>query len=471
MSSPAENAQSNDTQTNKPSEVMVVDHWLIFNCPHCEQTIKLDRKDGVNDIECPSCHSVFEPLLDRDVVIPPSRKTPSRKRARRRGPRQAGEDDEAGPSTRPRTRSRPTTSSLPSEGLVKLSLTPTSQSPEDSNSKTSVLPVRSALELERRRVESLDTTALQPDETELDAVIEEQSGGNYKRIRVRTRKKRLTEKQRAFNLYLLGGLASVAIIGLSLWGASKMFRDSTDQGDSNPEPHSGDAFADSEPIGNTIGNRNALINEFITATTVDQLLKLVRYPKRLEPTIRAFYGSNDLPELSVKSVNPVTGIQSSLPKNFSRYQMITGSDSVALYIEKTDTHGYRADWESLVGLSSMPWADFISSKATRTARMRVYLTDPDNSYYEAPFDKARYRSLRIEDPSRKHTLYGYFERNNTDLRRLTDKFLGMEKKNQLHTSDREFEISVIVDIRYPAGAANPAQVEIIEYVTDSWLRP
>ncbi|MFT4640754.1 MAG: hypothetical protein ACI8T1_004086, partial [Verrucomicrobiales bacterium] len=47
MSSPAENAQSNDTQTNKPSEVMVVDHWLIFNCPHCEQTIKLDRKDGV----------------------------------------------------------------------------------------------------------------------------------------------------------------------------------------------------------------------------------------------------------------------------------------------------------------------------------------------------------------------------------------------------------------------------------------
>jgi hypothetical protein len=33
------------------------------------------------------------------------------------------------------------------------------------------------------------------------------------------------------------------------------------------------------------------------------------------------------------------------------------------------------------------------------------------------------------------------------------------------------EIPVVMDIRYPAGTTKPHQVEIVEYVTDSWLIP
>ena len=79
--------ENGDELLTKPVklDVMLVEAWLIFDCPHCGQTIKLDRKDSVHPIECPACESAFEPLLDREVKLPP-RKVPARSR-RRRGSR------------------------------------------------------------------------------------------------------------------------------------------------------------------------------------------------------------------------------------------------------------------------------------------------------------------------------------------------------------------------------------------------
>ena len=120
MPLPAESSEPKEPSKGSRLEVMVVDEWLIFDCPGCEQTIKLDRKDSVHDIECPSCNRGFEPLLDREVKLPPL-KGPARKRARRRGPRnQRSEDaeDAVSSKTGPKTQSRPTASSLPEEGVV-----------------------------------------------------------------------------------------------------------------------------------------------------------------------------------------------------------------------------------------------------------------------------------------------------------------------------------------------------------------
>lgn len=483
MSAPADQsstATETATATTRQLDVMVVDQWLIFDCPNCSQTIKLDRKDSVHNIECPACESGFEPLLDRDVRLPP-RKVTTRRR-RRRGPRNAGNngEDAASASDAPRKRqsagpsSRPTASSLPSEGVVKLALTPAAPTEEDvveeDKSPLSRLPVRSALELERRRVEALDTKQAQPDEKELNAVIEEQSGGKYKRIRVRTRKKRLTEKQRLTKLILTGGLIAIVVIALSLWGASQMFQRDDDVGVGSTGSRSL-TFADSEPIGAPIGNKNQLLANLLQAEDVDVLLKLIRNPKRLEPAVRAFYGGNTLPKLVARDIQPVSGNKSSLPKNFIQLQMILSDRSIPVYIEKTETHGYRLDWESFVGYGTMPWEEFISSRATKTVRMRVHLSDA--KYYDVPFTRERFRCLRIEDPKREHMVYGYYPRNDMKFVRLAERIFEETSSSRFpgDIENKGFDMAVMLDIRYRPGASSPYQVEIVDFVTDSWLRP
>ena len=466
MSAPTENTRVDAAGGALPLDVTVIDHWLVFDCPRCQQTIKLDRKDSVHNIECPSCQSGFAPLLDREVKLPP-RKVPARKRRRRRGPR--GNDSATPPKREPTTGGRPTASSLPSQGVVKLSLTPMEPAEEEPKAPVaSRLPVRSALELERRRVESLESQPpVKPDERELDAVIEEQSGGKYKRIRVRTRKKRKTERQRTMSLYLMAGMGAALIMGLGLWGAWLVFKGRLGGGD-KPGSSTIDAHAANEPIGSVIKDRDHLISQFIRAKTVDQLLVLIRYPKRLKPAIRAFYGGDELPELRLKPINRLEGVRAILPRNFSRFPVMIGSHSLPIYVENTESHGYRFDWESFVGLGSMPWSDFVEGRSAKTARMRVYISEAD--YYEAPFDERNHHCLRIKDASRKYTLYGYYERNVGAYSQLTGKiFEASSQANISNMNLRELELSVILDIRYPAGASNPVQVEIVNYVKDTWL--
>lgn len=457
-------------------DVMVVDHWLIFDCPNCEQTIKLDRKDSVHPIECPACESGFDPLLDRDVKLPP-RKSAQRRR-RRRGPRGPVAEDLAQTVPEepevPVKKSRPTASSLPAEGVVKLALKPAPKADadgeEEGSALSSKLPVRSALELERRRVEALDAQSqkVQPDESELNAVIEEQSGGKYKRIRVRTRKKRLTEKQRMFNMVLVGGGISLVIVVISLWVAAQFFVE--EDLDRNELTQGGREIvvSNSEPIGPVINNRNQLLSQVLEAQTVDVILKLIRQPKRLEAAIRAFYGEGTLPKLQVKDVRSSSDHKALLPKNFVRFQLVLDKGSVPVYVEKTESHGYRLDWESFVGYSTMPWEEFIANRATKTVRLRAHLSDAN--YYEGQYQESDFRCFRLEDPTRTHSLYVYYPRDDLKFLRLSEKIFEVEGSRS-RLGKKGFEIPVLVDVRYRPGSSTQYQVDLVEYLSDSWLRP
>ena len=474
MPLPAESSEPKEPSKGSRLEVMVVDEWLIFDCPGCEQTIKLDRKDSVHDIECPSCNRGFEPLLDREVKLPPL-KGPARKRARRRGPRNQRSEDAVSSKTGPKTQSRPTASSLPEEGVVKLTLTPneSARGSAEPEAPASSLPVRSALDLERRRVESLEgQEGRQPDESELNAVIEEQSGGKYKRIRVRTRKKRLTEKQRTLRMYLFGGLAGFFVVILSLWGAAQFYKDDADA-DEGSGGELTESFADSDPIGAKLGHFTNVIQELKGATTVDQLLKLIRYPKRLEPTVRAYYGDKPVPVPTVRdySTASVASDLVRLPKNFSRYQLLLPTREIPVYMEKTKDFGYRLDWESYVGLGGIPWKSFVDQQVTRTVEMRVYASDAN--YFEGAFTKQRHYCLRLEDPNREYTLYGYYERDNPKMPPLTEFMFkaGTALAKRAGAGSADVNAPIMLDIRFPKAAKNNVQVEILDFNNDTWLKP
>ncbi len=464
-------------------DIMVVDNWLVFECPNCQQTIKIDRKDCVYEIECPSCESGFEPLLSRGTKLPP-RRGPARKRKRlRRSPvnlkpvepgKQYVQSDEE-EDEEPQNPSKPTSESLPSEGVVSLPLVETRRGQYvNEEGATSKLPVRSALELERRRVEATKDAHLheQQDESELDAVIEEQSGGKYKRIRVRTRKKRQTEKQRAVRLYAYTGIAAMMITGIGLFAAAKRFETDSDDVETSPEVAA--QFTDDRPTGQSIGTWKVLINNFLNAEKVDDVFPLIRKPKRLEAAVRDYY-SDGMPKYLAR-VRENNKSREVLPNNFRKLLVTIDGNQRDLYVEKTKSHGYRVDWESFVGHGSVGWKEFIDARATKTVRLRAYVTDAD--YYETPFTEKRFRCLKLEDPTRRHTLYGYFERDTADAntRRLIQYFLAATTDlrnvpSEAGQDNRNLELKLILDVRYPPGAENPAQVEIVNYEHHSWLLP
>src|SRR5690606_28179944 len=73
------------------------------------------------------------------------------------------------------------------------------------------LPVRSEDDLETRRLAVAPLHPPSQADDDFSSMIEEGGSGQYKRIRVRTRKKRPNEKQKALRFYLLAGLASLLL--------------------------------------------------------------------------------------------------------------------------------------------------------------------------------------------------------------------------------------------------------------------
>src|SRR5690606_38588638 len=88
-------------------DVLLVDDWLVFDCPGCDQTIKIDRENAAFEIQCPACDLGFAPLLKSHTT---STETHEGHRAMRPLSRRAAPD------------SAPLAEELPHEGQVNLEI-------------------------------------------------------------------------------------------------------------------------------------------------------------------------------------------------------------------------------------------------------------------------------------------------------------------------------------------------------------
>ena len=452
-----------------PLDVMVVENWLVFQCPKCTQTIKIDRKDSVYEVECPSCHAAFEPLLAKSAKGSTGRKTEG-KRVRRRPDRRR---NSTGGSN------KPSAASLPSEGVVELAVTETRQSsekvvlpepkqkPPSQPALDSNLPKRSGDELEKRLLAASVENRLHPEtekDQKLDAIIEKESGGQYKRIRVRTRKKRATEEQRARRFYLLSGLGALVIVSLGLYLASTRFLG--EDGESGTSNRSTEELlnapnVDNAPIGARTDNWKTLMNQFSKADSPDAILNCIRKPKRLEERVRAYYAAG-VPKLNVRDVTRDNVNDEAIPKTFRRYRMRLEGRVIPVYLEKTETHGYRLDWPSFVGLGTVSWEELKKNRSSAVERMRVRVAEA--TYFDGPFkNDETYKCFRLQDESRDHTLYGYVKRRDDRTRNFL--------KLMLNATEAKVEPRLYLEMRYPVGAENDTQVEIVRMLDTSWLRP
>jgi hypothetical protein len=196
-----------------------------------------------------------------------------------------------------------------------------------------------------------------------------------------------------------------------------------------------------------------LARRFLEASSVEELLPLVRNPEQAGPRMLAFYpeGKIDPPGLSVFNASGSASYRNAIVA----VDLLTAQhEPRQLAFVETDA-GLRVDWESFVGWSEMPWEEFIARRVTKPLLFRLTLNLVE--YYNFDFtDDAFWQSYRLESPDGEHVLFGYAER-------------GSLLQQQLRPDVSKSTIAATLILRFPEDAAAGNQVIIERFVEDGWI--
>lgn len=194
---------------------------------------------------------------------------------------------------------------------------------------------------------------------------------------------------------------------------------------------------------------------FLAATTVDQILPLVRDSEKMRAKLFEYYSHSKLRPTAISKFN-ASG-QVSYKDSFAAVSMLTTDFELIQLAFFDGKDGLKIDWESWVGWSELPWDKLIESKPQKPTLIRTKLRTVD--YYNFGFsDDSKWRAYRLSSPDGAHTLYGYTERDS-----LIDE--------RLRPPERSASVAVTLKIRFPEGEENRNQVIIQDIVSDGWVLP
>ncbi len=196
-----------------------------------------------------------------------------------------------------------------------------------------------------------------------------------------------------------------------------------------------------------------LARKFLEATTVDELLPLVRNPAAAEPRMRAFYREGTVVSPGLSQFNSGGGL-TIRGKLFSLAVVTRDHEEKSLaFVESPQ--GLKIDWESWAGWSDISWKDFLKSKPVDGHVFRVTLSAVD--YYNFGFtDESKWRSYRILSADREHSIYGYVEK-------------GSLLEKQIHIDGDAKSAALMLSLKFPDGATSSRQVEIERMVAEGWV--
>jgi hypothetical protein len=196
-----------------------------------------------------------------------------------------------------------------------------------------------------------------------------------------------------------------------------------------------------------------LIRKFLEATSIEEILPLVRDPATAKPRMRRTYpdgkvAAPGMAEFNTREEIVRVGSIVSVNVRTKEYE----EKSIAC-IQTPD--GFKIDWESWAGWSDLSWEDFMAAKPTESKQFRVSLSEI--SYYNAAFsDELKWQSYRLISPDGKHTIYGYVERGSVIDARLK---LPPDTKSS----------PLILKLGFPENATTSNQVMIRELVSEGWV--
>lgn len=196
-----------------------------------------------------------------------------------------------------------------------------------------------------------------------------------------------------------------------------------------------------------------LARKFLSATSVEEILPIIRNPAVAEARIRKAHpgGKIEPPGMSQFNVN---NAMINHGKLYSIPILTRDQESKSLALLETPD-GLKIDWESWAGWSDISWEEFRSTKPVVGHEFRVILSPVD--YYNFDFaDDGKWKSYRLESPDKEYAIYGYVER-------------GSELDRQILV-DKDSNIALmLLSLKFPENAKSDSQVRIERLVCEGWV--
>jgi hypothetical protein len=195
-----------------------------------------------------------------------------------------------------------------------------------------------------------------------------------------------------------------------------------------------------------------MAGKFLSATSIAELLPLVRNPQTAEPRLRSIHPDGKVAAPGMSDFNTTREVirhgQSMTVKIRT-----SGMDEKPLAFFITP-EGLKIDWESWVGWSEMPWDEFLTTKPVSAKLFRVWLSPVD--YYNFGFtDDLKWQSYLFESPDGEHAVYGYVER-------------GSVLDNRLRPSPDVKKTPLAVTLSFPENATSRNQVLVGKVLAEGW---
>jgi hypothetical protein len=271
-----------------------------------------------------------------------------------------------------------------------------------------------------------------------------------------------SEEKRQMRLMLVGGasLFAVIVVGVILLmngGTKPVVRPVGEVA----APHGTVKNAEESPLppairrseASLLSEAGSLARKFLEATTVEELLPLVRNPAVAEARMRGFYPGG---KIEAPGMMPLGAAGGFAVRDKLVSLVVRTRDFEEKSLAFIDTpQGLKIDWESWAGWSEISWKEFMATKPTSGHVFRVILAPVD--YYNFEFtDDQKWQSYRLESPDHEHAVYGYAGK-------------GTVLNGRLHPDKDTKSINLMLSLKFPAGTTSANQVEIERFVAEGWV--
>ncbi len=256
--------------------------------------------------------------------------------------------------------------------------------------------------------------------------------------------------------FLLGG---VVLLGLLFGGLAVFMRDREGrvkptaipvaEVETAPKPSVTTGRSDEA----VLAEAKPLVEKFLAATSVDELLPWVRHPEISGPRMADYYPDGKVEAAGLSRLNPT--VQMTVSEDLRSITVVTESYDIKPLVVSVTPGAMKVDWESWVGWSSMSWEEFRKTRPTTPQEFRVILSAVE--YYNFAFsDDRRWQAYRLESPDRENSIYGYAEKGST---------MDQQLRPNLDVKTRPLMLS----LKFPEGAVSGDQVEIVQFLTEGWV--
>ena len=261
-------------------------------------------------------------------------------------------------------------------------------------------------------------------------------------------------ERRQMSMMLIGGGVLLALIlGVVFYAMNRGGQEVVRSSAPAAEPAAAEPALVVRGESEILADAEPMAEKFLTATTVEEILPLVRHPEVTEARMRAFYPEGKVEPAGMAQFNTGGGI--SLRGNLASVGVRTDDfeERSLAFIDGPD--GLEVDWESWVGWSELPWEEFREAKPTDPKLFRVTVSPIE--YYNFAFtDDAKWQSYRLTSPDKEHAIYGYVEK-------------GSVLEQRVRPPGDSKSATAILELKFPEDARSDNQVEIIRYVAEGWV--